>query len=162
MLETIRQYGAELLEKADERAEVSVRHLQWCLDAAAWLAADTGEDLGTWRSRFDQLADELRSALTWAESEPDHRAAAYRLATLLAELTYTRGMPGEAQRRHEQAAQLAADPASAASALRCAAAAALSRHVGADALRLYRSSAEADLRPGTERLRPEIWRRPPR
>ena len=66
----------------------------------------------------------------------------------LAELTFARGLPGESQRRYEQAAELAADAGHAAAALRCAAGAAKSRHFGDDALRLQLAAADAAVRAG--------------
>ncbi|MDN5930957.1 MAG: winged helix-turn-helix domain-containing protein, partial [Pseudonocardia sp.] len=148
MLETIRQYGAELLVTAGERDEVADRHLRWCLDDATRLADDTGPDPAAWRSAFDRVADDLRGALGWAADRPDHRADAHRLATALAELCFTRGMPGESQRRYQQAAACAPDDRAAAAALRGAAGAALSRNVGDDALALFREAADAALRAG--------------
>jgi hypothetical protein len=91
------------------------------------------------------------------------RREAYRLAIGLARLTFTRGMPGESQRRYEQAAELAADDRVAADrvaadrvaadrvaadAWRSAAGAAESRHFGNDALLLLRRAADAALRAG--------------
>ena len=75
-------------------------------------------------------------------------AEAYRLAIALAELSFARGYPGESQRRYEQAAALAPDPGHAATALRCAAGAAKSRHFGDDALRLLLQAADAAVRAG--------------
>ena len=66
----------------------------------------------------------------------------------LAELSFARGLPGESQRRYEQAAGLAPDAGHAATALRCAAGAAKSRHFGDDALRLLQAAADAAVRAG--------------
>ena len=66
----------------------------------------------------------------------------------LAELAFARGLPGESQRRYEQAAELAADAGQAAAALRWAAGAAKSRHFGNDALRLQLAAADAAVRAG--------------
>src|SRR5258708_38565949 len=66
----------------------------------------------------------------------------------LAGLAFARGLPGESQRRYEQAAELAADAGQAAAALRWAAGAAKSRHFGNDALRLQLAAAEAAVRAG--------------
>ena len=63
---------------------------------------------------FDEVADDLRAGLGWAAGQPDLRVDAHELAVRLAELTFARGMPSEAQRRYEEAATLAADPAEAA------------------------------------------------
>ncbi len=146
-LETIRQYGAGRLAAEGEAAQVAARHLGWCLDAAGALGLPPRDDR-TWRVAFDQLADELRAALRWAAGHTPPEPQAYRLAITLAELTFARGLPGESQRRYEQAAELAADAGQAASALRWAAGAAKSRHVGDDAFRLHQAAAEAAVRAG--------------
>jgi predicted ATPase/DNA-binding CsgD family transcriptional regulator len=146
-LETIRQYGADQLAANGEAVRASSCHLDWCLDAAAGLGLPSRDD-HAWRSAFDQLADELRAALRWAAAGTGHQPEAYRLAMALAGLTFARGLPGESQRRYEQAAELAADAESAALALRCAAGAALSRHFGDDAMRLHLAAADAAIRAG--------------
>ena len=146
-LETIRQYGAGQLAADGEADQASSRHLGWCLDAARSLGLLPRDDRA-WRSAFDQLADELRAALRWAAASPRGRPEASELAMALAELAFARGLPGESQRRYEQAAELAADPARAAAALRCAAGAAKSRHFGDDALRLHLAAADAAVRAG--------------
>jgi predicted ATPase/DNA-binding CsgD family transcriptional regulator len=148
-LETIRQYASERLAAAGELADARGRHIRWCLDAATALGGgEYGTDDGAWRAAFDQIADELRGALGWAVTRPEWRAEAYRLAMCLAELSFVRGMPGESQRRYEQAAALAETENAAAAALRLAAGAASAGHSGDDALRLHRAAADAALRAG--------------
>ena len=147
-LETIRQYGAERLGDEDEWLEARSRHLRWCLDQSAALELASDVPDGAWRAAFDQVADELRSALAWAVTDARQRKESARLALALAALTFTRGTPGESQRRYEQAAELAADDTAAADAYRSAAGAAESRHFGDDALRLRRCAADAALRAG--------------
>ena len=147
-LETIRQYGADRLNDAGESEQARSRHLSWCLHAGAALDAPAGDDHGAWRSAFDQIADELRGALNWAAGNAGYRAEAHRLAIMLADLSFTRGMPGETQRRYEQAAAQAADDSAAAAALHRAAGAAESRHFGNHALRLHRAAADAAIRAG--------------
>jgi predicted ATPase/DNA-binding CsgD family transcriptional regulator len=146
-LETIRQYGAERMD-ADGEADVAAeRHLAVCLEAADALAADA-HDLPALRGGFDSIADDLRAALRWAAARPEQRDAAHLLATRLAELSFVRGTPAEAQRRYEEAAALADTDATKAVALRDAAGAALSRHNGDAALRLLEASAAASERGG--------------
>jgi predicted ATPase len=144
-LETIRQYGTGQLGAEGEAVQAAARHLGWCLDAADALGLPPRDDRA-WRLAFDQLADELRAALGWAADQG--RPEAYQLAITLAGLTFARGLPGESQRRYEQAAEFAADPGQAATALRYAAGAAKSRHVGDDAFRLHQAAAEAAIRAG--------------
>ncbi|CAM3330963.1 ATP-binding protein [Stackebrandtia soli] len=143
-LETIRQYGTERLVEAGELVDARSRHLRWCLANAADLAVARPD----WRARFDRTADDLRAALTWAAGQPDLRADAYRLAVRMAELTFTRNLIGESQQRYEQAADLADDPADAASMLRSAAAVAGCRMRGDDMYRLHREAADTALRSG--------------
>jgi predicted ATPase/DNA-binding CsgD family transcriptional regulator len=145
--ETVRQYGAERLDEAGESVGARSRHLGWALAECAALQLGSRDVAVGWRAAFDQVADDLRAALAWAAGSPEHRAESYRLAIGLARLSFLRGMPGESQRRYEQAAELADDD-DAADALRGAAGAAESRHFGDDALRLRLRAAEAALRAG--------------
>jgi hypothetical protein len=138
-LETIRQYGTERLAEVGELVDARSRHLRWCLARAAELAAAGAN----WRARFDLVADDLRAALAWAADQPEQRTDAYDLARRLAELTFTRNLTGESQRRYEQAAALATEPADGASMLRQAAAVAGCRTVGDDMYRLRRAAADA-------------------
>lgn len=147
-LETIRQYGIDRSDDVGESVAASSRHLTWCLDTGAALEADAREDLNGWRTAFDQLADELRRALRWAADTAQYRPDAYRLAIMLADLSFARGMLGESQQRYEQAAGLAPDGTAAATALRWAAGAAESRNFGTEALRLRRAAADAAIRAG--------------
>jgi predicted ATPase/DNA-binding CsgD family transcriptional regulator len=147
-LETIRQYGVDRLKDADESVKAHSCHLNWCLAESADLQVASSKPAGSWRAAFDRVADDLRGALAWAAGQAEYCPEGHRLAIGLAELTFTRGMPGESQRRYEQAAELAGDDMRAAGALRCAAGAAESRHFGNDALRLRRAAADAAIRAG--------------
>jgi hypothetical protein len=138
----------DLLQEAGELVEARSRHLRWCLRCADALDRGSGDADGRWRAAYDEVADELRSALAWAITATDFRVEAYRLAIGVAQLSFLRGMPGESQRRYEQAAELAADDAAAAVAWRCAAGAAESRNLGDDALRLRLLAVEAAIRAG--------------
>jgi predicted ATPase/DNA-binding winged helix-turn-helix (wHTH) protein len=146
MLETIRQYGAERMVEAGEETMVRGRHLGWCRAIAARLEGEGGTVEG-----FDDVADDLRAALGWAAGQPHQRVAAHELAVRLAELTFAAGMPSEAQRRYEEAATLAGDPADTARALHLGAAVAWGRAAGNEAVRLYRAAAEAARRAGDRR-----------
>ncbi|MEV0291374.1 LuxR C-terminal-related transcriptional regulator [Kribbella sp. NPDC050820] len=147
MLETIRQYGAERMVEVGERTEVGGSHVRWCLTTAARLEAAEGDI----SADFDEVADDLRAGLGWAIGQPLRRADAHELAGRLAELTFARGMPSEAQRRFEEAATLAADPAEAARDLHLGAAVAWGRGAGNEAVRLYRAAADEARRAGDQR-----------
>jgi predicted ATPase len=147
VLETIRQYGVDRLDETAELSEARDRHLRWCLATADALGKSFAPVAGWW-ARFDRVVDELRAALGWAAAAPERRADGYRLAVRLAEVGFMRGLPAEAQRRYEQAAELAADDRQTAGALHSAAEAAKARHAGIEALRLHRAAADAALRTG--------------
>jgi predicted ATPase/DNA-binding CsgD family transcriptional regulator len=147
-LEMIRQYAIGQLTETGELAATRAHHLRWCLATATGLAQDPSRTAGGWRASFDAVADDFRAALGWAAEQPEHRAVARDLALSLAELAFSRNLAGEAQRRYEQAAALAGDPAAAATALRCAAGVAACRMRGDDAYRLWQAAADAAQRAG--------------
>jgi predicted ATPase len=145
-LETVRQYGVELLEDEGELAEYRSRHLTWVWHAATELLADEAVDTPRWRARFDRLADELRAGLRWAVDTGSKDAHDGKM--LLATLCHRRGIVSEAQWRFEQAADLAPDDRRAAEALHLAAGVAANRLAGDEAIRLHRSAADLCLRSG--------------
>ncbi|MDH2445241.1 LuxR C-terminal-related transcriptional regulator [Amnibacterium sp. CER49] len=145
-LETIRQYGAERLEAAGERDAVRSAHLAWCRAQAEALEGRTA-DAETWMRDVDALVDEVRAALVGSLADAD-RGVACDLAARFARLAFARGMPGEAQRRFEQAASLADDALIRATAYAAAAGAAEARQFGDSALRLRRLAAPAFVEAG--------------
>lgn len=147
-LETIRQYGALRLDDAGEGQQARTRHLQWCRQQTRVIGIASDSSPDGWLADFDAGVDEWRAALAWAAGALETRADAYRLAIAVATLCFRRGFPGESQYRFEQAAELAPDDRLAADALRCAAGAAESRHVGSSALRLRAAAAESAIRGG--------------
>lgn len=147
-VQTIRQYGADLLDGANETRPARMRHARWCLDHVGSLELASLDPGGGWLADFDAVADELRAALAWSAAQAPVRAEAYQLAVDLGDMYSLRGFPGESQRRFEQAAELAADELAAADAMRRAAGAAEFRHVGSAALRLRARAAELAIRAG--------------
>jgi predicted ATPase len=148
-LETIRQYGMEQLVDAGDLADARSRHLRWCLATAADLAQEVQPAIGSWRVRFDEVADDIRAALGWAADQPDHRAEAGALAQSLADMAFARNLAGESQERYEQVAALTDDSGDgAAAALRSAAGVAASRMRGDDTYRLRRAAADVARRAG--------------
>ncbi|HET6951134.1 MAG TPA: LuxR C-terminal-related transcriptional regulator, partial [Acidimicrobiales bacterium] len=162
-LETIRQYGTDLMgdepppdEDATAASELDAarrRHLAWATAAIAALdewtdvgladALARADEMPRWRADFDRVADDARAALRWAHDVPALRAEAAALATGLGSTCFGRGLLGECLHRYEQAADLADDPATAVDLLLSAAGAGTCRHVGGEALRLWRAAADA-------------------
>ncbi len=142
-LETIRQYGVERLDQAGELEQLRAEHERWCrLAVAALRQTDGGGIDETWCARFDRLVDDLGAALAWSAADDRGGAPAAGLAAELAGLLFARGRPAQAQRRYEQAADLAPTATERVAHLRLAAGAAASRFVGEDALRLLRMAAD--------------------
>jgi predicted ATPase/DNA-binding CsgD family transcriptional regulator len=148
-LETIRQYGEERLDEAGELDATRARHLDWCLATARALGET--DELERRPGLLDAVIDDLRAALAWARTRPEHRTTAHALALELGGRSFSRGMPAESQRRYEQAAELADSEADRADALRLAAGAATARHHGDDALVLVRAAADAAVAAGDPR-----------
>jgi predicted ATPase/DNA-binding CsgD family transcriptional regulator len=148
-LETIRQYGIERLDQAGELAQVRAGHDRWCRLAVAALRETEPADIGAaWCDRFDRVADDLGAALAWSAGEDGRRPQAAELAADFAGLLFVRGRPAQAQRRYEQAAGLARSIVARVSYLRLAAGSAASRFAGDEALRLFRTAADAALSVG--------------
>jgi non-specific serine/threonine protein kinase len=67
LLETVRQYGLQQLELANETATLRERHLRWCVTLAEQAApALLGPKQATWLARLEREHDNLRAALQWA------------------------------------------------------------------------------------------------
>ena len=83
MLETIREYGTELLAERSETTEIARRHAAYYLALAEQAGpALTGPEAIAWLARLDAEHGNLRAALRWAR-EQDDGAAALRLAAAL-------------------------------------------------------------------------------
>ncbi|MFI5952729.1 ATP-binding protein [Cryptosporangium sp. NPDC051539] len=140
MLETIRQYATSLEDLEDLREA----HLRWVRGqlTALLAGADGGPAAGEeWCRAVDGVLDDARAALRWAGGHPSRHPDAIALAVLIADVSFQRGRPGEAQQRYEQAAGWASEPADRRRHLRRAAGAAAARNVGADAVDLLERAA---------------------
>jgi predicted ATPase/DNA-binding XRE family transcriptional regulator len=82
MLETIREYGTELLAERSETGEIGRRHAAYYLALAEQAGrALTGPEALAWLARLDTEHDNLRAALRWARAHDD--GAALRPAAAL-------------------------------------------------------------------------------
>ncbi|WP_414943238.1 helix-turn-helix transcriptional regulator [Amycolatopsis sp. cmx-11-32] len=110
LLETLREYGHELLAGSGELTETMRRHCQWydrltATAEAEWVsAAQDG-----WVSRLNREHANLRAALDWALRQPGEALSALRIATRLDEYWTLRGSLAEARTWLERA--LAKTPA---------------------------------------------------
>jgi non-specific serine/threonine protein kinase len=67
LLETVRQYGLQQLERMGESIQVRDRHLDWCVTLAEQAAPGLlGPEQGSWLVRLDREHDNLRAALQCA------------------------------------------------------------------------------------------------
>jgi predicted ATPase/DNA-binding XRE family transcriptional regulator len=106
MLETIREYGLDLLAAAGEEVEVRGLHAAWCLTLAEQAEPELrGPEQAQWLARLDAEHDNLRAALSWALSQRD-AATALRLAGALRRFWTIRGHYAEGRRWLDQALAL--------------------------------------------------------
>jgi predicted ATPase/DNA-binding CsgD family transcriptional regulator len=73
MLETVREYGLELLAASGEEAEVRDRHAAWSLDLMEryWVDDASWLEDPSWLTRVEPDQDNVRAALVWLERTGD-------------------------------------------------------------------------------------------
>jgi predicted ATPase/Tfp pilus assembly protein PilF len=85
MLETVRQYSLQQLNRAGETVVAQHRHLHWCMTLAAQAGPHLqGPEQELWLPRLEQEHDNLRAALRWSLSAGADGSAALPLAGALA------------------------------------------------------------------------------
>jgi predicted ATPase len=95
MLETVREYAQERLRQSGEMEQSRTRHLFWCLGLAEDAAPElTGPRQGLWLDRLDEVLDNLRAALNWAQASGQTEVG-LRLAGALGRFWSTRRYVGE-------------------------------------------------------------------
>ena len=98
LLEPVRQYALELLNRRGEATDVRARHLAFYLDLAERAAAEfRGPEHGQWRHRLEREQGNLRAALDWSrETNP---TLELRFALALAPFWEVHGQMHESLRR---------------------------------------------------------------
>lgn len=99
MLETLREYGQDLLLATGDRQRVRRRHRDWYERIAARFAAEwMGPDQAAWVGTWDAEYPNLRAALEFCADEPGEALAGLRLAVGLDEYWAMGGHHSEARR----------------------------------------------------------------
>ena len=111
MLETVRAYASELLERDNRGADVRVRHCQHFVALAETAIPHLRTHAeAEWMRRLDAETDNFRASLAWALDE-DHSALAVRLAGRLGQYWELRGASVEGGRWLRAAIEAAGDEA---------------------------------------------------
>ena len=101
MLETIREYGLEMLSTNAEMATARQAHATYYLALAEEAACGyNSPQLGEWLERLEQEHDNLRATMEWSLDPAhvgSHMEMAYRLGEALTEFWKVRGFNSEAQ-----------------------------------------------------------------
>jgi non-specific serine/threonine protein kinase len=98
LLEPVRQYARERLETDGEDAATRRRHAAYYVDLAERAARQLhGPSQVIWLTRLERERDNLRAALSWAQSEPDAEVL-LRLAVALVPFWEVRGPFSEGRR----------------------------------------------------------------
>ena len=102
MLETIREFAAEMLAGRGDAAVISDRHAAAMLELAQQAAPQlSGDEQRSWLDRLERDHDNMRAALDWAIAKPDPSLAA-RLAFSLWRFWQQRGYLNEARARFDR------------------------------------------------------------
>ena len=101
MLETIREFAAEMLQARSEADEIAARHASAMLELAQRAAPHlSGAEQRMWLEHLEREHDNLRAALDWATTRPEPELAA-RLTFALWRFWQQRGYLNEARARVE-------------------------------------------------------------
>jgi predicted ATPase/class 3 adenylate cyclase len=99
MLETIREYAAEMLASGGDAESIAARHAMAMLELAQRAAPElSGADQRVWLDRLEREHDNLRAALDWATTRPEPQLAV-RLGFALWRFWQQRGYLNEARSR---------------------------------------------------------------
>ncbi|MEA2512088.1 MAG: hypothetical protein QOJ59_1575, partial [Thermomicrobiales bacterium] len=106
MLETVREFGAEVLASSGEEGETRRRHAEWVLDLAERSEPElVGPRQEEWLDRLEAERDNIRAALAWSVDARDVEMA-QRLVGTLWRFWVTRGYLTEGKTWTERALAL--------------------------------------------------------
>jgi predicted ATPase/class 3 adenylate cyclase len=102
MLETVREFGRERLQRQEQAQEARLQHLRWYVALAEQAFAQlTGTDAPRWLQRLDVEHENITAALQWASPEAAHVVDAERLLFRMRIYWVTRGLLGVGVRHAE-------------------------------------------------------------
>lgn len=102
LLETLRQYGRQKLQKAGELQAVLNRHLDFFLHLAEEAEPRlVSAEQKVWLERLDLEYDNLRAALTWCKTDQGNTEACLRMAGALWRYWHMRGLLSEGREHLE-------------------------------------------------------------
>ena len=111
MLETIREFAADELERSADACELRERHAEWFVELARRAGPELeGPDSGEWLAVLERDLDNLRTAFVWLERERADSSAAVDLAGTLAARHSSRGRYAEAEDVVRRAVAFAPEP----------------------------------------------------
>src|SRR4029453_3840876 len=97
MLDTVRHYGLELIERSGDQALTRTGHCRRFVEMAEQARAGLrSPDRTQWLERLDRERDNLLAAFAWSEQAPDGDVLGLRLAQALRYYLITRGLPSVA------------------------------------------------------------------
>jgi hypothetical protein len=140
LLETVRSYALDRLERSGEAADIRARHRSWAASVVGDLANRLDDD-ASWADEFDLVVDDLRAALEAAPVGPDQMT--YQLARATGLVAFARGLLVESERHLRVAAAHATTSVDAATALETAAHVATTDVRYASAVRLLVDAGDA-------------------
>jgi predicted ATPase/class 3 adenylate cyclase len=120
MLETVRHYGLEALEKSEGSNQIRDRHLNYFVaQAEEALSQLSGANQQEWLQRLETDHDNIRAALEWSQSSPERVESGLRIAGAIWRFWLVRGHWTEGRERLKNLLEISshASPAARASAL---------------------------------------------
>jgi non-specific serine/threonine protein kinase len=98
LLESLREYGLDLLRQSAEENALRLRHCAWVADFATRAESLVGAEQAAWLDTVEREQEHLRAALDFCLNEPDAATTGLRIAAQCWLHWIARGHLGEARR----------------------------------------------------------------